>query len=470
MRVPPAPHNRVTRCACVSAGSSSPLTPTPGYVSNDRVTQTLCGTLGYWCFGGVMAPCNAGSYGSATGLSTSSCSGACAAGYYCVAASTSATASRCTGVQFCVAGSSAPATPALGLYTADNKAVLPCPRGFWCAAGEVAPCVAGRYGGTTGLSISTCSGPCSAGFFCPAGSNNATAAVCVNVGGAWTYCPPASSAPLVPADGYYPNSNRSSVLACNPGFWCKGGVKSPCSDGYYGGLAESRATCTGPCTAGYFCFGGSISPTQHVCVVQGLNYCPTGSSQPLLPGAGWIATDDMTASELCAMGSYCVGGIASSCLAGQYGSARGMVAAACSGPCSQGYYCPAGSTRATQIACSGVGYYCGGGAGAPQATSSGYYASSDMTSQIICPAGSYCVGGLRFACPAGTFGAVVGLTSPTCSGPCAAGFTCAAGSTSATQSSCSGASAVHAAARSINLLLQPLLSSSSCLCMSLWVM
>lgn len=39
-------------------------------------------------------------------------------------------------------------------------------------------CPAGRYGDVNGLSVATCSGLCSAGYWCPIGSRNSTARAC----------------------------------------------------------------------------------------------------------------------------------------------------------------------------------------------------------------------------------------------------------------------------------------------------
>lgn len=45
--------------------------------------------------------------------------------------------------------------------------------------------------------------------------------------------------------------------------------------------------------------------------------------------------------------------------------------------------------------------------------------------QEIAPAGHYAFNGVLFVCPAGYYGAVPGLASPTCSGPCAVpGYYC----------------------------------------------
>lgn len=47
--------------------------------------------------------------------------------------------------------------------------------------------------------------------------------------------------------------------------------------------------------------------------------------------------------------------------------------------------------------------------------------------QSQCEEGTFCLGGRRRQCPAGTFGATTGLMSSACSGPCPAGSYCPAG-------------------------------------------
>jgi hypothetical protein len=60
------------------------------------------------------------------------------------------------------------------------------------------------------------------------------------------------------------------------------------------------------------------------------------------------------------------------------------------------------------------------------------------TGVLPCPSGSYCVGGVRSPCEAGTFGCADRLSAPICNGPCAAGFFCPAGSVSSQEASCGG--------------------------------
>jgi hypothetical protein len=53
-----------------------------------------------------------------------------------------------------------------------------------------------------------------------------------------------------------------------------------------------------------------------------------------------------------------------------------------------------------------------------------------------CEPGSYCVGGVKKDCPAGTFGRVARLKDAKCSGLCYAGHYCVKGSTSPTEVPC----------------------------------
>ncbi|CAM9217060.1 unnamed protein product, partial [Sphacelaria rigidula] len=41
--------------------------------------------------------------------------------------------------------------------------------------------------------------------------------------------------------------------------------------------------------------------------------------------------------------------------------------------------------------------------------------------QVLCGPGFYCTEGVRRPCPPGTYGNTSGLSTPSCSGPCAAG-------------------------------------------------
>ncbi|RLN87726.1 hypothetical protein BBJ28_00020060, partial [Nothophytophthora sp. Chile5] len=342
-----------------------------------------------------------------------------------------------------------------------------------------------------GLRTEQCSAPCPAGFFCPEGS--ATPAEC---GAADRYCPVGSTQPsLVPAGffaigGEPSQRRRSSVLACEPGSFCVSGTSYPCPAGSYGartqlatrecsgscpvghfcpkasvlptpcpsgafGAAEglTDAGCSGLCPAGYACPEGSASATTWPCD-EG-TFCPIGSATPRLPKPGTHVVALSSPEEAaCPLGSFCspaeAPGAARLCPAGTFGNSTGLTTAACSGVCRPGFYCPRGSTSATQVPCGGVTLYCPSGSAAPTPVDPGHYTVADPTpaasysvealaqraaqalvtrvTQRRCEPGDYCVAGERYACPAGTFGGVSGLSEPTCSGPCAAGYYCPEGS------------------------------------------
>ena len=104
-------------------------------------------------------------------------------------------------------------------------------------------------------------------------------------------------------------------------------------------------------------------------------------------------------------------------------------------------YCPPGSWEPSPVS---SGYYCihtGPDAGAldlvdnsdleepeankPLSLEFPLYGQRQLCSaEIPCEPGYYCVGGIKYACPPGTFGWNAGLATPQCSGPCAAGYYC----------------------------------------------
>ena len=90
----------------------------------------------------------------------------------------------------------------------------------------------------------------------------------------------------------------------------------------------------------------------------------------------------------------------------------------------------------------------GQGVASPIRVASGYYSGPDAPPalaqnqqfQTPCPIGAYCVDGVLYACPAGTFGNTTGLATSTCSGVCRAGYYCGSNSTSPTVAMCGSVS------------------------------
>jgi hypothetical protein len=77
----------------------------------------------------------------------------------------SPTAVSCPAGSFCPSGSPTPVLCGVGQYSEGGASV--------CSA-----CPGGVYGNTTGLSNPVCSGLCSAGFMCPAGSTTPETQLC----------------------------------------------------------------------------------------------------------------------------------------------------------------------------------------------------------------------------------------------------------------------------------------------------
>lgn len=191
--------------------------------------------------------------------------------------------------------------------------VCVAPAGSYCGAGEAPgatglPCAAGRFGSTPGLTQPTCSGNCTAGYACPAGSTTPTAVT----------CPP----------GTYSLAGA--------------GVCTPCVVGKYSSASGLSTPCTSACAAatGYYCGEGATAATGAP--------CPMGT---------YASSTGATSCTPCAAGLYGnVEGMGMSsctgvCTAGRFGSSVGLTSENCTGPCAVGYMCPSGSTVATAVLC-----------------------------------------------------------------------------------------------------------------------
>ena len=401
-----------------------------------------------------------------------------------------------------------------------------CPVGHYCVDGRSHACPAGRYGSRYGENDPMCEGPCAAGFYCPAGSYRSNQIPC-SMGADLhvdPFCPVGSSTPSYAKDGFYTfdtvkinvvdrhdaggwldehqyNDAPREILAntrtteCEPGYFCKNGVRKMCRPGFYGKrYGATTDTCTGQCPGGYYCPIGTVTPIKcgspHV-------FCPIQSEAPRVVHPGYYSfshydnpsNDTHSDEHQCELGTYCVDGVRHRCAAGRYGATWGLAESNCSGLCAPGYYCPLQSHIRTQIECGGVHLYCPMGSPFPLQADVGYFTAStdvptlrhDDTStrrwedyggellfpalrnssqnkyrsrkfvvveeadpthrtryrQILCPFGNYCVLGRRALCPAGTYGDIQGLSTPACVSPSPAGYFAPPGTTNATQYPCS---------------------------------
>jgi hypothetical protein len=200
----------------------------------------------------LCSPCPAGRYGSTTGLSSSNCTGICAAGRY---GDAGAPTSLCTGA--CLPGYFGGSVTLRISSVCDGQCtagylgnldgqtspscVSPCPLGAYCQTGSsfATPCPAGRYGAAPALvSLSRCT-PCTVGRYS-------------------TALGASSDSTCLPCDaGLISNTGATSCSTCPVGSYCvlaDGNVTvARCPRGTWSGAegATDASTCL-PCGAGTF--------------------------------------------------------------------------------------------------------------------------------------------------------------------------------------------------------------------------
>ena len=254
--------------------------------------------------------------------------------------------------------------------------------------------------------------------------------------------------PLLPDShwGYNISLTRVEQKECEPGHYCIAGLRYKCPKGTYGALArETRPTCQGQCRQGYYCQEASISPFSTPCGANQI--CPNGSSLPIPipPGYYSVNTGDRETVRyemaMCPPGSYCPGdGVSYLCPPGSYADVGRQTLSTCAGVCTRGYFCTAGSSSPKQNMCGGAHVYCLPGSTAPTSVTDGFYSiftgvdagaqqlwdplNRTASAELPCEPGYYCIKGVKYPCPPGTFGWQYGLTSPLCSGLCSAGYYC----------------------------------------------
>ena len=292
-----------------------------------------------------------------------------------------------------------------------------CPIGSYCINGEKKLCAEGYYGKTTKLSVSTCDGPCDKGFVCSPGSTSPddststcnagyfcplkTSSTENACGGAEYFCPSGVIARNVVQKGYYSAplevdaTLRESERACEPGYRCEAGVRSPCSDASSVNGVDA-----------YYCMGGDSFP------VGVGNYSIPGSrgkwSGQAQCGPGYWC--DKGERKLCAKGKYgSTSGLATAactgnCSAGTYGDREQVLVEGCVGLCTPGYWCGPGSVDPQEHTCGSESHYCPAGSSAPTAVKQKHYATPkgcDQTcvGELPAPDGSFAIGGMQFSCP-----------------------------------------------------------------------
>ncbi|KAK1786529.1 hypothetical protein P4O66_017651 [Electrophorus voltai] len=434
---------------------------------------------GHFCPAGSATglQCPAGTLGLVSRAQSEDACVACPAGLYCGLPGASQPQGPCQEGYFCQSGSSHPAP----LNTSNVLRNGPCPQGHFCPSGTLSPlpCPAGSVRNLTGgSSIESClpcpsgyycasegldspSGPCAAGFYCPAGFSSTTPHPFLCPKG--HYCPSGSALALpCPMGQYQPNPGSDSCIPCRPGFYCEEVVLGDplpcpphsycpaatmvprlCPNGTYtppdiGGLQDEReclpcpsgrfcrgGRIQGPCAAGYWCVSGSSELSPQGTALHNRSqwfYCPEGSERPQAcpantlketvggrsindclpcPSRHWCKEGDPVL-YMCPEGHYCDGII-------DYES-KGRP-----GP----KECPQFTYRPTAGA--GSKGHC---VTCPPGTFCNATGLTDFSS-FPCPSGYWCSGtGLPVPCPAGTMSALPGAASASQCEPCAAGTFC----------------------------------------------
>lgn len=369
-----------------------------------------------------------------------------------------------------------------------RTSIIICPKGSYCIGGEKFLCPAGTYGNQEGLKDKSCSGSCPVGYYCPAGLINPFSFSCsknliwktlsqkknedykhddllknLNQFPSQFYCPVNSTRPQALTYGYYLTKSIESKyngggftgeLPCPIGSYCPYLLNSvisepivkpiPCPPGRYGSVKlETKSTCSGECEPGYYCPAGSISPTQNSCLSYNL-YCPAGSSHPKQVDPGYYSIGAPRRIGSSSRNLIKPDGFVSE---DPSGAPLKSIPIPTSDPY-EVYF-----EEELQVYDNHYHRIDENGIQIKNSTHKHLYIHSvddslysyldfpyyhlnkkyrilkgvHRVGQAICELGHYCQNGIKFRCPAGTFGNSTGLTSGECSGICPAGFYCPIG-------------------------------------------
>lgn len=399
----PCGHSPTSYCP---AGSPSPVTTTLGFYTIDSTYdfgggyggEAVC-PPGSYCLGGERHLCAGGRWGATKQSTRRECDGVCAQGWFCPAGSILSTQHPCGGPHvYCPPSSAAPLLVSRGHYTTgsnedanatidvDNESYLAvtrgqqaeCEAGYYCTEGVKHACPSGYYGNSSGAHTAMCSGQCDQGYFCPAGSTSPREMQCGSNG---VFCPLGSKEPQSVAVGHYTVgggiATHYAERLCEPGHYCVNGTKHFCVSGRYGAeFGQTDGQCSGGCEEGYYCPEGSTTAREVQCGGASW-YCPAASSRPLAVPPGHYSTggsvSTRSAYTAATRGRFASGGLNYLCPAGRFGTREAESDAMCSGPCLQGFYCPAGSVSPMMRVCGGDDVICPPSSASPVAVHTGFF-------------------------------------------------------------------------------------------------
>ncbi|XP_072319176.1 uncharacterized protein [Eucyclogobius newberryi] len=235
-------------------------------------------------------------------------------------------------------------------------------------------CPAGYHCSSEGMSSP--SGPCAAGFYCPFDFSSTTPFAFLCPKG--HYCPEGSPLALpCPTGEYQPNPGSERCIPCRPGFYCE----------------EAIVGDPWPCPPHSFCPAGTMVP--HPCPNGTYTYSnQTGlqEEQECLPCPSGNVCRAGRIQGLCAAGYLCLFGSAEF-TPQDFNSTQCQWGIHCAGPCPSGYYCPEGTDTARSCPANTIRSNAGGASihdclpCPPQ-----YWCKSGDPVLYPCPAGHYCDG------------------------------------------------------------------------------
>ncbi|KYF41425.1 GCC2 and GCC3 domain-containing protein, partial [Toxoplasma gondii ARI] len=298
---------------------------------------------GHYCPLGsaAAAQCPAGTLSSSRSVSSAEECDLCPRGSYCTEPGALAVTGACDAGFLCIAGATDP-------RPTDGVTGSPCPAGGYCVAGTVIvkPCPPGTYNPDEGAENEDACQPCPAGSFC-LGSGSSTPDGKCRPG---HYCPEqSSSATQRKASighfaaagaseetacevGYYaPEEGMDKCIACPAGQVCpREGMAAPeeCPQGWY---------CPEAVAAALKCVAGTYGDRPGLREWNECKLCPPGH---FCEGEGLLDK-----SGLCDAGYYCVQSATSA--RPEVVSTGRSLAGEVSGPCPAGHFCPQGSITPT---------------------------------------------------------------------------------------------------------------------------
>ena len=351
-----------------------------------------------------------GKYSNVTGNSEPADCISCDPGSYCLTAGLGQPTGLCNAGYYCPGGNIHP-----------NTAAFRCPVGYICPSGapSKAGCSAGSYQNLEGQA--ECH-QCPAGKYC--GNYTAHPIDCPSK----SYCEAGTALPTTCPNGTYNSGSGLSrveeCVLCPPSKYCTAGeIAGQCAAGFYCELGNweprpenmavewTNATAGTQTMRGYRCAVGYYCPLGTETMVS----CPAGTLGTVT--GAWSLESCVTCGEtpategylcdgsepsLCPAGYYCLKGIAHACPVGTFVTGKGSSDATSCVSCPAGTWCNASAT------------------------------TDPTADDLLCPAGHFCPNGTVTPepCPAGTFRPYTGAKEPSECDACPAGRYCPAGSTS----------------------------------------